>query len=106
MPQVLRLSWSQVSFFWDCVWLSVFAKALSIQGGRVYCLDVVLKAVIHKAQEGGYWAEVPALPGCRTQGESEEEVLKNLREAVELWLEAGDEVANLAAGEKVLELVV
>ncbi|HVG10451.1 MAG TPA: type II toxin-antitoxin system HicB family antitoxin [Thermoanaerobaculia bacterium] len=42
-----------------------------------------LKVVVHEAEEGGYWAEVPAIPGCATQGESFEELLKNLYEAVE-----------------------
>ena len=42
-----------------------------------------LKVVVHKAEEGGYWAEVPAIPGCATQGENFEELLKNLYEAVE-----------------------
>ena len=38
--------------------------------------------VIHRAEEAGYWAEVPAVPGCFTQGESVEEVLQNVREAL------------------------
>jgi predicted RNase H-like HicB family nuclease len=42
-----------------------------------------LRVVIHEAEEGGYWAEVPAIPGCATQGESFEELLFNVREAVE-----------------------
>jgi predicted RNase H-like HicB family nuclease len=42
-----------------------------------------LKAIVHKAEEGGYWAEVPAIPGCATQGETVDELLANLREAVE-----------------------
>jgi predicted RNase H-like HicB family nuclease len=42
-----------------------------------------LKVVVHVAEEGGYWAEVPAIPGCATQGETFEELLKNLYEAVE-----------------------
>jgi predicted RNase H-like HicB family nuclease len=42
-----------------------------------------LKVVIHKAEEGGYWVDVPAVPGCATQGESLEELLGNLCEAVE-----------------------
>ena len=44
--------------------------------------------VIHKAEEGGYWAEVPALPGCFAQGETLEEVVANLREAVEAHIAA------------------
>jgi predicted RNase H-like HicB family nuclease len=42
-----------------------------------------IKVVVHEAEEGGYWAEVPAIPGCATQGETFEELLKNLYEAVE-----------------------
>jgi predicted RNase H-like HicB family nuclease len=41
------------------------------------------KVVIHSAEEGGFWAEVPALPGCVTEGETREELLTNLREAIE-----------------------
>ena len=41
-----------------------------------------IKAVIHEAEEGGYWAEVPAIPGCATQGETMEELLANLHEAI------------------------
>ncbi len=42
-----------------------------------------LKIAIYQAEEGGYWAEVPSIPGCATQGESFEELLTNLYEAVE-----------------------
>ncbi|TGQ48087.1 MULTISPECIES: type II toxin-antitoxin system HicB family antitoxin [unclassified Mesorhizobium] len=41
------------------------------------------KAIIHEAEEGGYWAEVPAIPGCATQGETLEELVENLHEAIE-----------------------
>jgi predicted RNase H-like HicB family nuclease len=39
--------------------------------------------VVHRADEGGYWAEVPSIPGCATQGESLEELMANVSEAVE-----------------------
>jgi predicted RNase H-like HicB family nuclease len=42
-----------------------------------------LKVVIHEAEEGGYWAEVPAIRGCATQGDNFEELLNNLYEAIE-----------------------
>ena len=42
-----------------------------------------LKVIIHEAQEGGYWAEVPAITGCATQGETFDELLKHLYEAIE-----------------------
>jgi predicted RNase H-like HicB family nuclease len=47
---------------------------------------VTLKVHIHKADEGGFWAEVPALPGCVSQGETIEELRGNIREAIEGWL--------------------
>jgi predicted RNase H-like HicB family nuclease len=42
-----------------------------------------IKVIVHEVEEGGYWAEVPAIPGCATQGETFEELFKNLYEAVE-----------------------
>ncbi|MFQ5639360.1 MAG: type II toxin-antitoxin system HicB family antitoxin [bacterium] len=45
-----------------------------------------LKVIVHEAEEGGYWAEVPAIPGCVTQGETFEELLSNIYEAVEACL--------------------
>ena len=44
-----------------------------------------LGAIIHVAEEGGFWADVPALPGCLTQADTREELETNLREAVEGW---------------------
>ena len=44
--------------------------------------------IVHEAEEGGYWIEVPALPGCYSQGESREEALGNAREAIALYVEA------------------
>ncbi|HQE37469.1 MAG: type II toxin-antitoxin system HicB family antitoxin [Candidatus Methanoculleus thermohydrogenotrophicum] len=44
--------------------------------------------VIRRAEEGGFWAEVPALPGCYSQGETVEETLENIREAIEGHVEA------------------
>jgi predicted RNase H-like HicB family nuclease len=42
-----------------------------------------LKAIVHDAEDGGFWAEVPAIPGCATQGDTMEELIANLREAIE-----------------------
>ena len=47
-----------------------------------------LRVIIHEAEEGGFWAEVPALPGCVTEGETMDEVKANLNEAINGWLEA------------------
>jgi predicted RNase H-like HicB family nuclease len=43
--------------------------------------------VVHKAEEAGFWVEVPALPGCYSQGETLDETLENVREAIDLYLE-------------------
>ena len=49
---------------------------------------MTLKALIHKAEEGGYWAEVPGLPGCMTEGETLDQVKANILEAVQGWRNA------------------
>ncbi len=65
-----------------------------------------IKVVIHEAEEGGFWAEVPAIPGCATQGETYEELLQNLNEAIEACLSV--EIVEPKRGEKkrVLEISV
>ena len=65
-----------------------------------------LKAVIHKADEGGFWAEIPSLPGCSTQGETLEELTENLREAIALWLDAGEDGIESQSTGQILELAV
>jgi predicted RNase H-like HicB family nuclease len=67
---------------------------------------MILKAIVHKAEEGGFWAEVPALPGCLTQGETIEEIQQNLLEAIELWFEAGEVAEESESGSQVLELAI
>ncbi len=48
-----------------------------------------VKVVVHEAEEGGYWADVPAIPGCATEGDTFQELLANLHEAVEGCRDAG-----------------
>ena len=48
-----------------------------------------LKVIVHEAEEGGYWAEVPAIPGCVSQGGTIDELLSNIQEAVEACLSVG-----------------
>ena len=50
-----------------------------------------LKVLLHPAEEGGFWAEVPALPGCVSEGDTWDETLANIREAAEGWLEVAAE---------------
>ena len=68
-----------------------------------------LKVIIHKAEEGGYWAEVPALEGCFSQGETTEELVQNIYDAVEGWLRVQQErmsKGKIGKDVKILELVV
>ena len=56
--------------------------------------------VLHK-EENGYWAEVPALKGCFSQGDTIEEIIKNITEAITAWFEVdipedGDEIISIA----------
>lgn len=76
------------------------AKAHQDRGGcpvaetDVFMVDLGLMSVaalVHQAPEGGFWAEVPKLPGCVTEGETLDEVKANLIEAVEAWLEASQD---------------
>ena len=65
-----------------------------------------IKVVIHEAEEGGYWAEVPAIPGCATQGETFEELLTNLYEAIEGCLGVDVTPATASPNQRVREIAV
>jgi predicted RNase H-like HicB family nuclease len=65
-----------------------------------------LKVLVHEAEEGGYWAEVPAIPGCATQGETFEELLQNIYEAVEGCLSVDVEPAEPGGRDRVIEIAV
>ena len=52
------------------------------------------KVIIHQAEEGGYWAEVPSLPGCFSQGETQSEVKYNIKESIEAYLDFGTFALN------------
>jgi predicted RNase H-like HicB family nuclease len=62
-----------------------------------------LKAYIHEAEEGGYWAEVPALPGCLTQGETLDEVVENINDAIQGWLSVQTRESLIAQGVRFME---
>jgi len=65
-----------------------------------------LAVVIHKAKEGGYWAEVPAIPGCATQGETYKELMRNVREAVEGCLSVDVEDIKTKRGDRLINIAV
>jgi len=50
--------------------------------------------IVHQAEEGGYWAEVPALPGCITEGDTLEELESNLKDAIKGWSKVDDALAK------------
>jgi predicted RNase H-like HicB family nuclease len=65
-----------------------------------------LKVVVHEAEEGGFWAEVPSIPGCATQGETFEELLSNIYEAVEGCLAEDLAQIQLSANDRIVEIAV
>jgi len=65
-----------------------------------------IKVVVHEAEEGSYWAEVPAIPGCATEGETFEELLKNLYEAVEGCLSVDIAEPRPGGKERILEIAI
>ena len=67
---------------------------------------MTIRAIVHRAEEGGYWAEVPALPGCVTQGETLDELKINLREAIEGCLSVELEHGQPSDQDQVLEIAL
>jgi predicted RNase H-like HicB family nuclease len=65
-----------------------------------------IKAIVHQAEEGGYWAEVPALPGCITEGDTWDELIDNLQDAIEGWLEVANNSQEIGTEEQVVEIIV
>lgn len=65
-----------------------------------------IKVVVHDADEGGFWAEVPAIPGCASQGETMDELLRNIHEAIEGCLSVDVAEPKKGSGDRVLEIAV
>jgi predicted RNase H-like HicB family nuclease len=65
-----------------------------------------IKVVVHDAEEGGFWAEVPAIPGCASQGETMDELLANIHEAIEGCLSVDIAEPKKGSGDRVLEIAV
>ena len=65
-----------------------------------------IKVIVHEAEEGGYWAEVPAIPGCATQGETMDELLRNLNDAIEGCLSVDVQPPTESGQQQVLEITV
>ena len=67
---------------------------------------MTLKIILEHSDEGGYTAIVPALPGCVSEGNTKEEALKNIREAIELYLEPVEDDAAFSPDAEQVELSV
>jgi len=65
-----------------------------------------IKIVVHEAEEGGFWGEAPALPGCASQGEALEELMADMREAIERWMAADVPAPAPGSGGRVVEIAV
>ena len=65
-----------------------------------------VKVVVHEAEEGGFWAEVPAIPGCATQGDTFQELLTNLYEAVEGCLSVDVSQVKKTDRDQILEIAI
>lgn len=64
------------------------------------------KVIIHEAEEGGYWAEVPSISGCATQGETFDDLLRNIYEAVEGCLSVDLKEVEITEKDIVMEIAV
>jgi predicted RNase H-like HicB family nuclease len=68
------------------------------------------RAVIYRDEDGAWCAEVPALPGCVSAGDTRDEAIANIREAVDLWLETRRElgwaIPAADSGAEVVEIQV
>jgi predicted RNase H-like HicB family nuclease len=67
---------------------------------------MTLKIVLEPSDEGGYTAYVPSLPGCISEGDTLDEAMANVREAIDLYLETVEDDIVSGEGLQVRELVV
>jgi predicted RNase H-like HicB family nuclease len=65
-----------------------------------------IKVILEPSEEGGYTAIVPSLPGCISEGNTKEETLKNIREAIELYLEPVEDDQITTQNAEMVELAV
>ncbi|MDD4448828.1 MAG: type II toxin-antitoxin system HicB family antitoxin [Methanothrix sp.] len=84
----------RASTLWCSLLYAAMMHTYAIDFAKVTCtqtdiarLTMDYTILIHQAEEGGFWSEVPALPGCYSQGETIDETLRNSKEAIELHLQ-------------------
>jgi predicted RNase H-like HicB family nuclease len=81
----------------------IYYSQKRISNERVF---MKLKVVLEPSEEGGYTVYVPSLPGCITEGDTKEEALANVREAIELYLEPTEDDHIPQEKAEVLELAL
>src|SRR4030067_3094292 len=67
---------------------------------------MILRVVLEPSDEGGYTAHVPSLPGCISEGDSREDALRNIKEAIELYLEPVEDDAGYGPSVEITEVAV
>lgn len=67
---------------------------------------MMLKIILEPSDEGGYSVYVPSLPGCISEGDSKEEAIANIKEAIELYLEPIEDDLTCLPGVEILEMAV
>ena len=69
-------------------------------------VEMNLKIILEPSDEGGYTAIVPALPGCISEGESKDDAMRNIREAIDLYLEPVEDDWDFAPNAELMEVAV
>jgi predicted RNase H-like HicB family nuclease len=69
-------------------------------------MEMKLRVVLEPSEEGGYTVYVPSLPGCISEGESKEEALVNIREAIELYLESVEDDSGYNPNAEITDIAV
>jgi predicted RNase H-like HicB family nuclease len=75
---------------------------MTIEGGNF----MKRLAILHPAEEGGYWAEIPSLPGCVSEGDTFEEAVENIREAALAWIDVATDHARSQTEARLVEVDV
>jgi predicted RNase H-like HicB family nuclease len=65
-----------------------------------------LKIILESSDEGGYTVYVPSLPGCISEGDTKEEALANIKEAIELYIEPVEDDFNISPNTEIMEIAV
>ena len=69
-------------------------------------MERTYEVVLEPAEEGGFAVYVPGMSGCVSQGETEEEALENIRDAIECWLDSWEQIERERAGRSQRRTVV